>query len=423
VISFLSRLGDVDGGNMKKALQGVRILDFTRVLSGPFCTAMLADLGAEVIKVEGPGEAGDVLRSEGWGLIGGEPISFMAINRGKKGITINLKKQKGKDIIKKLVGISDVVIENFRPGVMERFGLSYDTLKEINPKIIYVSINGFGRGSPYETLPSYDIVAQAMGGLMSVTGEEDGPPTRVGSNVGDTYGALYSAFSICVALLAREKYGVGQQIEISMCDSIFSILDIPLYNYLATNKVPTRIGCTDPFVYPFDRYSASDGFFVLAAYDPRTFLRFCEAIERPDLLQDEEFASISARSRNRTKLKKIIEDWSARRTVEEVSQIMGKAGVPTAPVLNIGQIVESEHIKSREMLVEVEHPRAGKTRIPALPVKFSETPAKIEKPSPLLGQHNEEILIELLGYNKEEIERLREEEVICEEGSYLVANK
>lgn len=397
---------------MKRAFQGIRILDFTRVLSGPFCTAMLADLGAEVIKVEGPGDASDILRFEDWGTINDEPIFFMAVNRGKKGIVLDLKTKKGKEIVTELAAISDVIVENFRPGVMERLGVGYSTVKEINPQIIYASLSGFGKGSPYEEMPAFDIVAQAMGGLMSVTGEENGPPMRVGANVGDTFASLYAAFAIATALWVRETRGIGQRIEISMCDAIFSILDVALYKYLATGDVPTRIGSADHTVYPFDLFSASDGFFVLAAYDPRTYPRFCEAIGRPDLVEAQEFATVDQRWTNRAKMKKIIENWSSRRTVDEVLEIMGEAGVPAAPVLNIQDIAESDHIDARNILIDIEHPKAGKTRIPIIPVKFSETPACIERPSPQLGQHTDEVLGDLLGMTEEEIGQLRRKKII-----------
>lgn len=397
---------------MKRAFQGIRILDFTRVLSGPFCTAMLADLGAEVIKVEGPGDASDILRFEDWGTINDEPIFFMAVNRGKKGIVLDLKTKKGKEIVTELAAISDVIVENFRPGVMERLGVGYSTVKEINPQIIYASLSGFGKGSPYEEMPAFDIVAQAMGGLMSVTGEENGPPMRVGANVGDTFASLYAAFAIATALWVRETRGIGQRIEISMCDAIFSILDVALYKYLATGDVPTRIGSADHTVYPFDLFSASDGFFVLAAYDPRTYPRFCEAIGRPDLVEAQEFATVDQRWTNRAQMKKIIENWSSRRTVDEVLEIMGEAGVPAAPVLNIQDIAESDHIDARNILIDIEHPKAGKTRIPIIPVKFSETPACIERPSPQLGQHTDEVLGDLLGMTEEEIGQLRRKKII-----------
>lgn len=397
---------------MIRAFQGIRILDFTRVLSGPFCTAMFADLGAEVIKVEGPGNASDILRFEDWGTINGEPIFFMAVNRGKKGIVLDLKTQKGKEIIEELAAISDVIVENFRPGVMERLGIGYSTVKEINPQIIYASLNGFGSGSPYEKMPAYDIVAQAMGGLMSVTGEENGPPMRVGANVGDTFASLYAAFAIATALWVREIRGIGQQIEISMCDSIFSILDVALYKYLATGEVPARIGSADHTVYPFDLFAASDGSFVLAAYDPRSYPRFCEAIGQPGLVDAQEFAGVEQRWKNRAQMKSIIENWSSKRPVGEVLEIMAEAGVPAAPVLNIQEIAESDHIDARNILIDIEHPKAGKTRIPVMPVKFSETPACIERPSPLLGQHTDEILGDLLGMSEERIAQLRRQEII-----------
>jgi CoA:oxalate CoA-transferase len=393
---------------MKKALSGLRVLDLSRVISGPLCGAMLADLGAEVIKIEGPGNAQDQMRlSDDVTMVNGIPLIFLALNRGKKAITLNFKTEQGRELFRELVKRSDVVIENFRPGVMDRLGLPYSSLKELNPGLVYLSISGFGRGSPYENLPAYDLIAQAMGGLMSLTGQPGGPPTRTGSYVGDLTAGIYGAFAICAALHAREIHGTGQFLEISLLDTIFSLLDIPLSIYLATGRIVERVGNADHSVYPFDLFQAKDGFFVLAAYDPITFQRLCEAIGRPDLALSDRFIDFAARSANRSELKEIIEAWSATKTVMEVLEILNEAGAPAGPVMNVGQIAESDHVKARQMLVNVDHPVCGQTRLPALPVKFSETPATIDMPAPLPGRDTKEILGKLLAIGENQIQRLQ----------------
>jgi crotonobetainyl-CoA:carnitine CoA-transferase CaiB-like acyl-CoA transferase len=396
---------------MSKALEGVRILDLTQVLGGPFCTSLLADMGAEVIKIENP-EKGDPARDQPNITINGESYYFMALNRGKKSITINLKDEKGVEIFNKLVEIADVVVENFRPGVMEKLGISYPILKEINSKIIFASISGFGKKSPFEHLPAYDIVAQAMGGIMSITGHPDDPPTRVGVSLGDTAAGVFTAFAISTALYARKIHGVGQFIDVSMVDSIFALLESNLLRYLAHGVIPGRVGSRHPLSYPYDAFKAADGDYIIATRENIGFGRVCKAIGRPELLSLDRFSDDRKRGENAKELKAIIEDWSSTLTVEEVLRILEKELVPAGPIFNIKQIAESEHIKVREMLVEVEHPIAGKIRIPGVPVKLSETPGKVEAPPPLLGQHTDEILTGLLGYHKEEIQRLRNSKVI-----------
>jgi CoA:oxalate CoA-transferase len=393
------------------ALENVRILDLTRVLSGPFCTAMLADMGADVIKVEHP-KGGDGAR-EPSAAINGESLYFMSLNRGKKGIALNLKDEKGIKILKRLVEKSDVVVENFRPGVMEKLGLSYEALKKINPAIIYASISGFGQYSPMKDLPAFDMVAQAMGGIMSVNGQIGAPPTRVGVSMGDTSTALYTAFAIVTALYNKEKTGKGQAIDVSMVDSVFSLLEMSLFKYLGDDgEVSGRIGSRHPTSYPYDVFEAKDGYFTISTFDNIGFSRLCTAMGKKTLLEDELFLTDTIRGKNDAALKEIIHAWSKALTVDQVLEILEKNSVPSSPIYDIGQIAESEHIKEREMLVDVEHPVAGKTRLPALPIKFSNTPAKIQGPSPLLGEHTKEVLTQILGLDEKTIKDLEAEKVI-----------
>lgn len=394
-----------------KALKDVTVVDLTRVLSGPFCTAMLADMGARVIKIEHP-RGGDGAR-EPSASINGESLYFMSLNRGKKGITLDLKSEKGIGILKALIQKADVLIENFRPGVMQKLGLSYDDVKKINPEIIYASISGFGQYSPMKNLPAFDLVAQAMGGIMSVNGQAGAPPTRVGVSLGDTTTALYTAFAVMTALFHREKTGKGQAIDVSMVDSVFSLLEMSLFKYLADDgEVPGRIGSRHPTSYPYDVFEAKDGYFTIATFDNVGFGRLCTAMDREQLLGDERFATDTIRGKNDVALKEIIHQWSKLMPVETVLEQLEKNRVPASPIYDIGQIAESDHIKAREMLVPVEHPVAGKTRLPALPVKFSETPAEIQSPSPGLGEHTKEVLTRILGLDAEALKALESSGVI-----------
>ncbi|MFK5951701.1 MAG: CoA transferase [Desulfobacterium sp.] len=393
------------------ALKNIKVLDLTRVLSGPFCTAMLADMGAEVIKVEHP-LGGDGAR-EPAAAVNGESLYFMSLNRGKKGITLNLKEKKGLEILKSLIKKSDVIVENFRPGVMEKLGLSYPEVKRMNPGIIYASISGFGQDSPMKHLPAFDLVAQAMGGIMSVNGQKGAPPTRVGVSLGDTSTALYTAFAIVTALFNREKTGQGQSIDVSMVDSVFSLLEMSLFSYLGDDKkVLDRMGSRHPTSYPYDVFEAKDGYFTIATFDNTGFSRLCEAMGRFELMEDERFLTDTIRGKNDTALKEIIHSWSKELTVEQVLDILEKARVPSSPIYNIQQIAESDHIKARQMLVNVDHPVAGPIRIPAMPVKFSHTKAKIQGPSPLLGEHTKEVLKNELGFDDQTINELADNKII-----------
>lgn len=402
---------------MKRVLAGIRIIDLTRVLSGPFCTAMLADLGAEVIKIEHPSGVGDIARGDASGeddgvSINGESMYFMSLNRGKKSITLDLKDEKGIAIFKKLVEKADVVVDNYRPGVMEKLGLSYSDLKKINNQIIVASISGFGRNSPNENMAAFDIIAQAMGGIMSLTGQPGDPPTKVGVSLGDTVSAIYTAFAIVSALYARKTYGIGQYIDVSMVDCIFSLLEWNLFKYLARGIIAERIGSRHPQSYPFDVFQASDGHFVIGTVENIGFARLCQAMGKPELITSDKFSNDIRRGANFAELKMIIDKWAANQTVEDILAKLDKAKVAAAPVYNTRQVAESAHIKARGMLVDIIHPTAGKTKIPALPPKFSETPAEIQGPSPLLGEHTQHVLAEILGMNTDEIADLKRAKVI-----------
>lgn len=395
---------------MDKPLKGIRILDLGHVLAMPTCTMQLADLGAEVIKIERPG-VGDDSREFG-PFVNGESAYFISINRNKKSITLDLKKEKGKEIFKEMVKCSDVVTENYRPHTMQKLGLGYEVLKEINPGIIYASICGFGHKSLYKERPGYDIIAQATGGIMAITGQRDGPPSRVGSSIGDIFSGSFAAIGILAALRVRDKTGLGQEIDISMMDAVVSVLENAIVRYTVTGEIPQRIGSSHPSIAPFDVFETKDGWVVIAIGNDALWQRFCKTIKKEDLLDDPRFTTNPERSENYKELRPIITEWSQEKNVEEVVSILINAGVPVGEVNTVDKIVDDPNIKLRDMIVEVKHPKAGKVKITNTPIKLSLTPGRVETASPLLGQHTEEILKGLLGFSQEEIDCLRREGVI-----------
>lgn len=392
------------------ALNGIKIIDFTRVLAGPFCTMNLADMGAEVIKIEHP-EFGDDSRIFG-PFINGESSYFIYVNRGKKSITLDLKNPIAKEIVFDLIREADVVIENFKPGVMEKLGFGYEKLREINSGIIYCSISGFGQYSPYKFRPAYDLVAQAMGGIMSITGFPDNPPARVGSSLGDISAGLYAAFGITTALIHKLKTGEGQYIDISMLDSVFSFLESNVVRYTVGKIVPERIGSRHPLSAPFDSYECKDGLVIIAIASDNHFKILCDKMGKPELMNDERFSEDPKREINEKALKVIIESWLSNYTVDEAMEIMMGIKIPCGPILNIEQICKDPHIELREMLVDVEHPIAGNLRIPGNPVKLSVTPPMAKGAAPVLGQHNEIVLREVIGYDDSKIKSLKDNGII-----------
>ncbi|MBR3228540.1 MAG: CoA transferase [Erysipelotrichaceae bacterium] len=395
----------------RDALKDITVLDLTRVVAGPYCGAMLGDLGANVIKIEIPGKGDD---GRGYGpYINGESLYYGNLNRDKKGITLNLKTEKGKEIFKQLVKKADVVIENYRPGVMERLGLGYDTLKEINDQLVYGSISGFGTYGPYASRPGYDIISQAMGGLMAITGQPDDPPTRVGSAIGDILGGTNLVIAILAALHARNLYGHGQRVEVALIDSVVAGIEQTIQRYVVSGKNPARRGNNYASIAPYDSYEASDGYLVIGCGNQKLYEILCHKIlQRPDLLEDERFLTVPLRVKNQKEMKEIIEGWTKQRTVKEAVDQVLSVGIPAGPINSVSDIVNDEHIaKVREMIVEVDHPVMGKVKLNGTPIKMDESRPHIHMPSPTLGQHNEEILGGL-GYSLDEIASLKEEGVI-----------
>ncbi len=396
---------------MHGALQGIRILDLTRVLAGPYCSMIFADMGAEVIKLEIPGRGDDSRKYVP--QVNGESSYYMNLNRNKKGITLNLKSEEGKEIFKELVKNVDILIENFRPGTMEKMGLGYETLREINPALIYGAVSGFGQYGPYSDRPGYDIISQAMGGMMSVTGWPSGEATRTGTAIGDVLGGLNLAIGILAAYNNRLRTGKGQLVDVSLVDSVVSSLEIITQIYLQNGTIPQRIGNRYESVYPYDSFRTKDGSIVIGCGNNKLFSSLAKLMEQPELIDDPLFCENPLRVKNHTLLKPIVEGWLADKKSDEAVQMIQDAGVPAAPIYSIDQVVADPHIAgAREMFVEVEHPVAGPMKVTGCQIKFSDTKSGVRTPAPTLGQHTDEILKKYLGMDDSDIARLREQQIL-----------
>ncbi|PKP61522.1 carnitine dehydratase [Candidatus Atribacteria bacterium HGW-Atribacteria-1] len=394
-----------------KALSGIRILDLTRVLAGPFCTMILADLGAEVIKLEVPKKGDDTRQYPPF--IKSESAYFMNLNRNKKSLTLNLKHPQGKEVFQDLVKKVDVVVENFRPTTMERLGLGYENLKEINPKIIYASISGFGHYGRYKDRPGYDIIGQAMGGIMSVTGWPGGPPTRTGTAIADILAALNACIGILSALKYREATGEGQEIDVSLVDAVVFAMETLNQIYIVEKRIPKREGNRYEFIYPYDSFKAQDDWFVLGVGNDNIWERFCKVINKENLINNEEFNSNNKRVKNHIKIKKIVEEWASNKKVNEIVSIFLANRIPCAPIYSVAQVVNDQHIANdREMFLEIEHPTLGRIKLGGNPIKMSKTNPIIYQLPPFLGQNTEDVLREMLSYSKEKIGELKYKGVI-----------
>jgi formyl-CoA transferase/CoA:oxalate CoA-transferase len=395
---------------LKQVLEGIKVLDLTRFLAGPYCSMILADLGAEVIKVERPG-TGDGSRQWGPPFVQGESAYFLSINRNKKSITLNLQSEKGKTILHKMAASCDILIENFRPGTTQRLGADYATLSKINPKLIYCSISGFGQDGPYRRKPSYDIVAQAMGGLMSLTGEKGRPPVKIGVAISDIFAGMFATIGILGAVVTRNKVGRGQMIDVSLLDGIVSILSHQAGNFLASGVNPERLGSAHPTIAPYQAFKASDSYFVVAVGNDSLWKRFCQGLGLNELMKDTRFATNPDRVKNRDELTQILENLFVTKTSREWVELIEAAGVPCGPVLSLSEVFEDPQILHRRMVEEIQHPKAGKIKVLGVPIKMSDTPASIRTPPPTLGEHSKEVL-RSLGYGEEEIDELAKSSVI-----------
>lgn len=375
-------------------LDGVRVLDLSRVMSGPYCTAMLADLGAEVIKIERP-ESGDEGRAFG-PFDQGVSTYFLQLNRGKKSVTIDLKSKDGVNLIKSLLQECDVLVENFRPGVMKRLGLEYDTLQQEKPNLIYTSISGFGEGSPLAKLPAFDLVIQAMSGMMSLTGQPDGPPTAVGESFADICTGMFASWGILGALFNRERTGAGTHLDISMLDSMISMLTTGLSQQLFFANDPKRVGNRHPITYPVDSFPTQDGDIVLVAFSDAAYESLCQAMGAPELVTDPRFCTNDQRNQNEAELRSIIGHWTEQYPSEIVLKKLQDASVPCAPVLSLKETLASEHVRQRQLIEKGQHKTLGEVPIVRQPVRFSENSVPQNPISPSLGEHTQAVLSDLL---------------------------
>jgi crotonobetainyl-CoA:carnitine CoA-transferase CaiB-like acyl-CoA transferase len=394
-------------------LRGVCVLELANYMAGPYCGMLLADMGAEVIKIENPA-VGDYTR-ENPPFIKGESAGFLALNRNKKSVALNLKHERGRDVFLKLAELSDVILENFRPGTMRDLGIDYDTVKKLNPRIVYASASGFGQSGPYSQRPGLDLIAQGMSGLMSITGEDGGRPVKVGVPLCDLTAALFTTYGIVSALIARERDGEGQFIDVSLFESGVALEIWETSAYFATGKVPQRLGTAHQVNAPYQAYRTSDGYVTIGAQSPGLWPAFCRTLELEHLVGDPRFDTVEHRKDNERELAVLIEQVTARESSEHWYRRLEATGVPCGVLNDIGQVVQDEHLKARGFLVEMEHPLAGRVQATGSPVHLSGTPIARFSPAPLLGQHTESYLSRL-GMTTDEIDRLREAGVVKVEG-------
>ena len=392
-------------------LEGYRILDLSRVLAGPYCTMMLGDLGAEVIKVERPG-AGDDTRAWGPPFVGGESAYYLCANRNKKSITVNLKSEKGREIIRQLAKRSDVLIENYKVGELTELGLGYENLRDLNPGLVYCSITGYGQNGPDKDLPGYDFIIQGRGGVMSITGEANGEPMKVGVAIVDVTAGLYAANAIQAALLARAKTGRGQAIDISLLDAQVAWLANVASSFLVSGKKPGRFGNAHPTIVPYQSFAARDGVFCLAVGNDSQWQKLCQVLDHTEWATDSRFATNPARVQHREVVVPLLQEVFSTQDVAFWLHKIAAVEVPCGPVQALDQVFADEQVVARDMIWTVPHPTVGEIRLVGSPLKLSETPVASRSHPPLLGEHTEEVLTSLLGYSSDEIRRLRAEKAI-----------
>ncbi len=389
---------------MRSIMEGVRVIDFTANVSGPATTVFLADMGAEVIKVEKPGGGDDARLFPPY--VEGFSASFVIINRGKKSITLNLKTHEGKEIFRDLIAESDVLVENHKPGTMEKLGFSYDYLSEINPGLIMLSLSGYGQYGPLSGKPAYDSIIQAMSGIMSITGFPDGPPTKSGPILIDITTAIQSAFAISAALYAREKTGEGEYLDVSMFEVGINLLSGTWTEYTVNGNNQERTGNRYPYVSPFDTYLAKDGYFMVCSANDPTFHKICDAMERSDLKSDEKFENLFVRNENQIELSRIVSDWVASHTIKELTEKADRFGFPGAPVFEVSDVVNHPHTIERGIPVNVEQPGRGTFNVYGPPVKAKNSEIKVRGPAPELGEHNDWVLENILKKSSGEIDEI-----------------
>lgn len=398
------------GGNLSGALEGVKVLDLTRVLAGPHCTMILADLGADVIKVEAPGGS-DETRSWGPPFQNGVSAYYLCANRNKRSITVNLKTEEGREIIRTFAKEADVLIHNFKTGSMEKWLLDYESLKKINPQLVYCSITGFGETGPYRHLPGYDYIIQGMSGLMSITGSEESGPIKIGVAMVDILTGLYAVISIEAALYERERSGQGQKIDMSLMDTAVSSLANVASNYLISGVIPRRLGNDHPNIVPYSKFKALDGEMIIAVGNNRQFAILCEVLGVSEIAEDEKFRTNEARVENKLELTKVIENQLQLKPLHQWLDVFLQNNIPCGPIHTMDQVFNDPQVRAREMVLQVDHPEAGMVKLVGSPIKLSRTKPKMERHPPIPGEHTSEIL-QQAGYSLAEITQLIEKQII-----------
>lgn len=388
-----------------KPLEGIRVLDFTRVLAGPFCTMTLGDMGAEVIKVEQPGE-GDDTRAFGPPFDRGESAYFLSVNRNKKSITLDLKTEAGREVVRRLIARSDVLVENFRPGTLGKLGFDYTSVSTMNPRLIYASVSGFGHTGPWSAKPGYDLAIQGLGGIMSLTGDPAGPPSKVGVSQADLVAGLYTVQGILLALLARGKTGRGQFVDVAMFDGQLTLLTYQAGIFFMTGKPPSRIGNRHPTICPYETFKASDRHINIAVGNDRLWRTFCELLDLGGICTHPDYATNPKRVENRDSLFPVIQEVIQEQDSAHWLALFEKHGIPAGPILSVMEALTHPQAVAREMVPTLPHPSLGPIRQVGVPIKFSDTPGGPESPPPRLGEHTEEILSSL-GFSGAEIQAMR----------------
>jgi crotonobetainyl-CoA:carnitine CoA-transferase CaiB-like acyl-CoA transferase len=391
-------------------LKGIRVLDLTRVLAGPYCAMLLGDMGAEVIKVEEPGKGDD---TRGWPpFAGGESTYFMSVNRNKKSMTLNLKAPEGRELLKKLARKSDVLLENFRAGTMEKLGLGYATLAKLNPRLVYCAISGFGESGPESHRGGYDLIVQAESGVMDLTGFPDGPPVKVGNSIADLVAGMSGAHGVTLALLARQRTRRGQKVEVAMLDVMASLLTYQAGMYLNAGRRPARRGNEHPSIVPYEVFKAADSYLALGVANNSLWERCCAALERPELVKDPRYATEASRVENRTSLVPLLNQVLGTRPAEEWMKRLEAVGVPAGRIRTVPEVCESEHLRARGMLVALPHKKAGTVKMMGVPIRLHGTPGRARSAAPVLGGDTNAVLTRVLGLRRAEVQRLRKTGVL-----------
>lgn len=393
-------------------LENICVIDLTRVLAGPYCTMMLGDLGADIIKIEVPGRGDDTRH---WGppfTKGGESAYYLSANRNKRSMTLNLKSEEGLEILKKLIAKGDVLVDNFKTGTLSRWGLDYETLQEIRPGLIYCTVTGYGYTGPYSSRPGYDLIVQATGGFMSITGPENGDPSRAGVAIADISTGMFAANAILAALYSREQTGKGQRIDMSLLDSQVALLSYAATNYFVSGSITNRLGNAHPNIVPYQSFKARDMHFVLAVGNDKQWEIFCKSINKPEWIDDEKYSTNALRVNNRKQLIDQLSKLFATQNAGYWLEIFDKVGLPSGPINELDKVFENEQIKSREMQIELPHSIDNKVTLLNSPIKIPTSPTKTHKAPPTLGEHTEEILKEKIGLDQDTVARLRDEGIL-----------